>query len=123
MVNEDMDYWAAIDPGLTEIASVLATAARDHVHHVGPAEDSTSGDTIALHGCEAYSAVQTDYHTDEGFPRWTVLLILRTAGHTITLDDGASTICPRLGDLVLFDLHLEHRLDLPPTAFPSEEAA
>jgi hypothetical protein len=69
-----------------------------------PGEDSTSVDTISLRGCEAYSTVQTDHHTDEGFPCWRVLLILRAATHTITVHDGAVTICPQLGDLVLFDL-------------------
>lgn len=120
--DRDADHWVAANPRLREIASLLTIAARDLVHDVGPGEDSTSVDTVSLLGCDVYTAVQTDHHTDDGFPRWTVLLILRSAGHSITLDDGATTICPQVGDLILFDLHREHCLDLPPEAFPADEA-
>lgn len=118
---EGSDHWRPTDRRLQAAARRLADAAAQHVHYLSPWDDSTAVDTVDLLGCEAYSALQTDEHTDEGFPRWTVLMVLRTNGHSITVNDGARTFVPEAGDLVLFDLHTVHELDLPARAWPEDD--
>lgn len=119
--NDAPDQWRAADPELAEVIGVMAEAAAGHVHQMLAWDDQNTVDSPRLLGCEVYSALQTDEHTDDGYPRWTVLLVLRTNGHTVTVNDGAEVMTPAVGDLLLFNLHQTHVLDLPEAAFPPNE--
>lgn len=119
--DDSADHWSATDTGLREVAAVMADAAVSHVHYMSPCEDTCTVDVPRILGCDVYSALQTDIHADEDFPRWTVLLVLRTNGHSVTVHDGGHTFVPAVGDLLLFDLHRDHVLDMPPHAFPENE--
>lgn len=115
------DQWRVSDERLAEVVSVMAAEAASLVHQIWAWDDENAVDSPNLMGCEVYSALQTDEHNDESFPRWTVLLVLRTNGHSVTTNDGAVTMTPAVSDLLLFDLHQIHVLNLPDAASPTDE--
>lgn len=82
--------------------------------------DSCEVEVIDFCGVECYAAQQTIEHNDCDFPQWTALLVLKTAGHTISVADSAGIATPQVGQILLFNIHQEHCLDLPDDIMPDD---
>jgi hypothetical protein len=121
MMLPTVDVWRPESEDIRGALDVLVEASTS-VRHLSHNHDDVDSDDVA--GVPCYGAVQTLVHDDTGFARWTALLVLRTTDHCITTafdedENPLESVQPRVGDIVLFDLHRPHALDLPDSAMAS----